>query len=109
MKIPCPVCNREVDPDQTDDCAQCGAVIAPLRQIMLSAADSVRLALESLREGRDREALDYAYEAWGLMHTSETAAIGLLAAVKVDEGTEVTRWLRRRRFMSEETEGEEES
>jgi hypothetical protein len=98
--IPCPVCALEVSPEDHPSCPQCGAQLAVLQQIMESATDSVCLAMESLREGRDREALDYAYEAWGLMHTTETAAAGLIAAVKIGEATEITRWLKRRKSMA---------
>ena len=109
MKIPCPVCGIEINLEHRDCCAHCGAEVASLRQVLLSASDSVRLGLESLKEGRDREAMDYAYEAWGLMHTTETAALGLLVAAKLNDGTETTRWLKRRRGMQEQLESEEES
>ncbi len=99
MIIPCPVCGHKVAPETRPRCVKCGAEVAVLGTIMTAAADSVRLGLESLREGRDREALDYAYEGWGLMQTRETAGIGLVAALKNRDSTEVTRWLRRRRRM----------
>ncbi len=96
MKLPCPACEHAVAVEIDPRCSQCGSDLTVLRQIMRSASDSVRLALESMREGRSKDALDYAYEAWGLVHTPETAAVGLLAAVQADDGTEATRWLRRR-------------
>ena len=51
-----------------------------LRQITSAARDSLQLGLEALREGRDRDAHEFAYEAWGLRHSREAAAIGLLSA-----------------------------
>jgi hypothetical protein len=104
MSITCPVCEREVRAEVSAVCRKCGADLSSLKQIVLSASDSVRLGLESLREGRDREALDYAYEAWGLMHTLETVSIGFLAALKSEDSTEVTRWMRRRRVLTGELE-----
>jgi hypothetical protein len=104
MKLNCPACEHAVPVERDPRCSKCGADLSVLRQIMHSASDSVRLALESMREGRYKDALDYAYEAWGLVHTPETAAMGLLAAVQADDGTEVTRWLRRRMKMCGEPE-----
>jgi hypothetical protein len=61
------------------------------RTISPAADDSILLALEALREGRDREAHESAYEAWGLHHSPQAAAIGLADAV------EIPRWICRRR------------
>lgn len=102
MNIPCPACDASVSPDEVDSCPKCGCEIEPLGRILLAAEDSLTLALESLRERRERDALDYAYEAWGLKKTYETAAIGLLAAMTLRDGPETMRWLRRRQLMREQ-------
>ncbi|MDB6071429.1 MAG: hypothetical protein JWL81_2600, partial [Verrucomicrobiales bacterium] len=78
----------------------CACDVAILRQITLASHDSVLLALEALREGRDRDAHEFAYEAWGLRHTPEAAAIGLLAAAGLGDPVEIPRWMRRRRAMN---------
>lgn len=99
MKISCPSCDAPVSPDVTPTCSACGCEVAVLGQILLAAEDSLLLAIESLRERRQRDALDYAYEAWGLKKTYETSAIGLLAAMSLRDGPETMRWLRRRQVM----------
>lgn len=70
-----------------------------LRQISAAAQDSILLALEALREGRDRDAHEFAYEAWGLRHTPEAAAVGLIAATSLADPVEIPRWIRRRRAV----------
>lgn len=90
-----------MNPEEDPVCPACGCEVEPLSQILLAAEDSLTLALESMRELRYRDALDYAYEAWGLKNTYETAAVGLLAAACNRDGAEVTRWLRRRQKMRE--------
>lgn len=101
MTIYCPSCNKPVSPDIHDRCVRCGCEVAMCGQILLAARDSLQLALLALREGRDRDAQDFAYEAWALRHTTETAAAGLLAAVALREPVEISRWLRRKRRLLE--------
>ena len=96
----CPLCQSDETVDPLGLCLTCGADLGSLQEILFSAQDSLRLALEALRERRDQEALDYAYEAWGLKQTMETAAVGLLAAMQLRDGQEAFRWLKRRRRMS---------
>lgn len=97
--IRCPYCRKPIPPEfEEDQCAHCGCAIGMLMNILISARESVQLALEALREGRVRDAHDFAYEAWGLRHTREAAAVGLLAATALGEPVEIARWLRRRRL-----------
>lgn len=99
MTLFCPVCQSDQNVESSGSCQSCGTDVSSLQEILLAAQDSLRLALEALRERRDHEALDYAYEAWGLKHTMETAAVGLLAAMQLRDEQEVSRWLMRRRRM----------
>ena len=100
MIIFCPLCQSDETVDPLGICLSCSADLGALQDILMSAQDSLRLALEAMRERRDQEALDYAYEAWGLKQTLETAAVGLLAAMQLRDGHEALRWLMRRRRMS---------
>ena len=100
MLIFCPICQFDETVDAMGVCLSCSADLSALRDVLLSAQDSLRLALEAMRERRDQEALDYAYEAWGLKQTMETAAVGLLAAMQLRDGREALRWLMRRRRMA---------
>ena len=97
--LACPFCCKKVPPGNAVRCRHCGCEVAMLRQITAAAADSVKLALEALREGRDRDAHEFAYEAWGLRHTREAAAIGLIAATGLGDPVEIPRWIRRRRAV----------
>lgn len=101
MTIYCPSCGKPVSPDATDRCPRCGCEVEVLGEIIHAAYDSLQLSLLALREGRDRDAHDFAYEAWALRHTMETAAAGLLAAVALGEPVEISRWLRRKRRLLE--------
>ncbi len=71
-----------------------------LRQITEAAHDSILLAIEALREGRDQEAHDFACEAWGLRQSPESAAIGLIAATGLADPVDIPRWIRRRRRVA---------
>ncbi|MBP7948442.1 MAG: hypothetical protein KA004_02215 [Verrucomicrobiales bacterium] len=101
--IPCPGCSAETVPLEETHCAACGCEVSILGRILAASADSVLLAMLALRERRVDDALDFAYEAWGLKHTHQSAAVGLLAAVAVGDSVEISRWLRRRRQMDEVT------
>lgn len=93
----CPYCLKIVPPGNQRHCRHCSCEIAMLRTISQAADDSVLLALEALREGRDRDAHEFAYEAWGLRHSPQAAAIGLIAATGLADPVEIPRWIRRRR------------
>ena len=99
MEISCPACRTRVDPEIEDHCGHCGCAIGILSDILWASRDSLQLCLEALRNHQIRDALDYAYEAWGLKNSPETAAAGLIAAVCTNDGVEVTRWLNRRKKM----------
>lgn len=101
MTIYCPSCAKPVSPDHADRCPRCGCEVAILGHILNAAHDSLQLSLLALREGRDRDAHDFAYEAWALRHSMETAAAGLLAAVALKEPVEIARWLRRKARLLE--------
>jgi hypothetical protein len=101
MTIPCPCCGKPVFAETAERCPRCGCEVAILGQIIRAAHDSLQLSLLALREGRDRDAHDFAYEAWALRHSKQTAAAGLLAAVALSEPIEISRWLRRRRRLVE--------
>ncbi len=102
MQVPCPACATAVNPEEEEFCPECGCAVAILADIVWSARDSIQLALEAIRRGQRSDALDYAYEAWGLKNSRETAAIGLIAAMHLRDSVEVTRWLKRRRRMCAE-------
>ena len=70
-----------------------------LSEITETANDSVKLAHQALREGRDRLAHEFAHEAWNLRQSREAAAIGLLAATGLSDPIEIPRWIRRRRAL----------
>lgn len=99
MILLCPYCRKKSSPEASDHCPYCGCEIAMLGRLIHSARDSVMLAMEALREGRDRDAHDFAYEAWGLKHSREAAAAGLMAAVSLGDPIEIPRWIRRRRAV----------
>jgi hypothetical protein len=101
MIIECPACTREVDPQDSEHCPHCQCEIGLLGRLLTAAEDSLLLAMEALRERNLRDALDYAYEAWSLKQTVETAAVGLLAATALRDGTETMRWLRRRQRLNQ--------
>lgn len=100
MLVICPSCRKKVPPGNARRCRHCSCEVAILRQITLASSDSVLLALEALREGRDRDAHEFAYEAWGLRHTREAAAVGLIAATSLGDPVEIPRWMRRRRSVA---------
>ena len=100
MTIRCPSCGKPAHPEEAERCSRCGCEVAILGRILHAAHDSLQLALLALREGRDLDAHDYAYEAWALRNTRETAAVGLLAAVALKEPIEIARWLRRKRRLA---------
>ncbi len=93
----CPYCRKIIPPGNQARCRHCSCAIAMLRTISQAADDSILLALEALREGRDRDAHEFAYEAWGLHHSPQAAAIGLIAATGLADPVEIPRWIRRRR------------
>lgn len=97
MNLHCPYCRKKVPPGNARRCRHCHCEVAALRTITVAAQDSLLLALEALKEGRDRDAHDFAYEAWGLRHSREAAAIGLIAASSLADPIEIPRWIRRRR------------
>ena len=99
MNIHCPFCRKKVPAGNARRCRHCGCEVAMLRQITSAARDSLQLGLEALREGRDRDAHEFAYEAWGLRHSREAAAIGLLSAIGLSDPIEIPRWIRRRRAV----------
>jgi len=55
----------------------------------------------ALREGRDRDAHEFAYESWGLRHSRAASAAGLVAATMMRDPIEISRWMRRRRRMEQ--------
>ena len=99
MNLHCPYCRKKVPAGNARRCRHCGCEVAALRTITGAARDSLLLALEALAEGRDRDAHDFAYEAWGLRHSREAAAIGLIAASCLADPIEIPRWIRRRRAV----------
>jgi hypothetical protein len=100
MDLFCPHCRRKIPLGNSRRCRHCGCDLAMLRQITMAAHDSVLLALEALREGRDRDAHEFAHEAWGLHHTPAAAAVGLIAATGLADPVEIPRWMRRRRTFA---------
>ena len=101
MRILCPSCGRKVSPALSSHCGACGCEIAVLGQILHAAHDSLLLAMLALREGRDRDAHDFAHESWALRHDRTSAAAGLIAATMLRDPIEISRWIRRRRRLEE--------
>lgn len=99
MKLPCPSCGRKVSPAMSSHCGGCGCEIAVLGQIVHAAHDSLLLAILALREGRDRDAHDFACESWALYHDRASAAAGLIASTMLRDPIEISRWIRRRRRL----------
>ena len=99
MKIQCPSCGRKVSPTLSNHCGNCGCEVAVLGQIIHSARDSLLLSMLALREGRDRDAHEFARESWQLHHHRTSAAAGLIAATMLREPVEISRWIRRRRRL----------
>lgn len=100
MLVLCPYCRKKASPEQYDHCPHCGCEISMLGRLVHASRDSIMLALEALRDGHDRDAHDFAYEAWGLKHSREAAAVGLLCAVSLGDPIEIPRWIRRRRAVA---------
>ncbi len=99
MNVLCPSCRQKVGTGHARRCRHCGCEVAILRQIDAAARDSILLALKSLRHGQDQDAHDFAHESWGLRHSRQAAAIGLLAAMALADPVEIPRWMRRRRSV----------
>ena len=96
MTIHCPSCGKPVVPETNERCPRCGCEVAILGRILHAAHDSLQLALLALREGRDRDAHDFACESWGLRRTRAASAAGLIAATIMRDPIEISRWIRRR-------------
>ena len=96
MKYRCPSCDAPVRSLKTLLCLRCGCELEILSTIIHSAGDSLLLAMLALREGRDRDAHDFACESWGLRRTRAASAAGLIAATIMRDPIEISRWIRRR-------------
>jgi len=96
MKYHCPYCKAPVRSLKSPVCLRCGCELEILSEIILSAKDSLGLAMLALREGRDRDAHDFARESWGLRRSRASSAAGLIAATMMREPIEISRWIRRR-------------
>ena len=96
MTYPCPYCTLPVDLEHP--LCICGCDLIMLRPVVEAARSAVRMALLELKTGNPREAMDFAYESWELLHSHEASAAGLLAAVAQKDPIEISRWLRRRQL-----------
>ena len=85
---------------KTEHCNRCGCELAILSEIIHAARESLLLAMLALREGRDRDAHEFACESWSLHHTREASAAGLIAAIMQRDPIEISRWVRRRSRLS---------
>jgi len=55
----------------------------------------------ALREGRGRDAHEFACESWGLRHSLAASAAGLIAATMMRDPIGMACWIRRRRRIRE--------
>ena len=101
MKIQCPSCGRKVSPALSKHCEACGCEIAALGAIIHAARESLLLAMLALREGRDRDAHDFAAESWSLYRHRTSASAGLIASTMLRDPIEISRWIRRRRRLEQ--------
>jgi len=96
MKYPCPSCGTSVRSLKATSCARCGCELEILGDIIEAARESLLLAMLALREGRDRDAHEFACESWSLKQTRQASAAGLVAATMQRDPIEIARWMRRR-------------
>jgi hypothetical protein len=96
MKFVCPSCGTPVRSRKVTTCSRCQCELAILSDIVDAARESLLLALLALREGRDRDAHEFACESWSLRQTKLAAAAGLISATMQRDPIEIARWLRRR-------------
>jgi len=96
MKRTCPCCGTTVRSSKALRCPRCQCELAILGDIEQAAYESLLLALLALREGRDRDAHEFASESWSLRQTKQAAAAGLISATMQRDPIEIARWLRRR-------------
>jgi hypothetical protein len=101
MKLCCPYCGRAVKSRRAVRCSGCGCNLSILGEVLRSAHDSLLLAMLALREGRDRDAHEFACESWGLRHSRAASAAGIIAATMMRDPIEIARWIRRRRRLRE--------
>jgi hypothetical protein len=101
MKYACPSCGTAVRSGKITVCPRCHCEVGILGDIMDAARDSLMLSLLALREGRDRDAHEFACESWSLRQTKQAAAAGLVSATMQRDPIEISRWLRRRSRLSE--------
>jgi hypothetical protein len=101
MKYRCPSCEAPVRSLKAPACLRCGCELGILNQIIVSAKDSLGLAMLALREGRDRDAHEFACESWGLRRSRAASAAGLIAATMMRDPIEISRWIRRRERLDQ--------
>jgi hypothetical protein len=101
MNYSCPSCGAPVRSLKVAACVRCGCELAILGDIIQAARESLLLALLALREGRDRDAHEFACESWSLKQTRQASAAGLIAAAMQRDPIEIARWMRRRARFSD--------
>ena len=101
MKLACPCCRKSLRTLKTPECPRCGCELEILGEIIEGARESLLLAMLALREGRDRDAHQFALESWSLKQTREASAAGLIAATMQRDPIEIARWLRRRERLKD--------
>ncbi len=101
MNFPCPACARRIRSQRTRRCPDCGCEVGVLAETIKSSHDSLMLAMLALREGRDRDAQEFALESWSLCRSRAASAAGLIAATIMRDPIEIARWMRRRRRLRE--------
>ena len=95
MIYPCPYCNDPVSMGESPVCA-CGCDLTMLQPVLEGAAAALKMSILEMKSGEYSEAMEFAYESWGLLKSHEASAAGLIAAMSMKDPIEITRWLRRR-------------
>lgn len=93
MALPCPACNKA---DQTAAaCTRCGCDLSQLHAIVAAAADRLAAAQVALGAADWPAALAGAEQSWQLVHSTEAARLGFLAAGAQGDTVRTLQWHRR--------------
>jgi hypothetical protein len=86
----CPACNK-VNNEETH-CSRCGADLSALVQIRRSAALSLKIGTQHLKQNDGRNALHQAEVSWHLKNSAEAARLAFLACLHLQLFEAATGW-----------------